>query len=415
MTDVLIVGAGLAGLACARHLHRQGLSVKILEASEHIGGRVRTERVNGCLLDCGFQILLTAYPDARAELDYEALDLQPFYEGALVRYDGAFHRLADPFRHPLDALATFTAPLGTLGDKLKVARLRASVLSGPAEMLLDREETTTAAALRDRWGFSEAIVERFFRPFLGGITLDPELQASSRMFEFVFRMFAEGHAALPAAGMGAIPAQLAAALPEHAIVLDARVTSVRDGHVTVENGGGFDARAVVVATDGPEAAALVGELDPPASRSVMCLYYTTDEPPVADPVLVLNGDGAGPINNLAVLTNVAPTYAPPGIALVSVSVLGNPLHSDARIEAEVRAQLTEWFGAAAARWDHTRTYRLLHALPDQAPPFLSPPERPVRLRAGLYVAGDHRRTASINGALSAGRDAAEAVLADLRA
>lgn len=415
MTDVLIVGAGLAGLNCARHLHRRGRTVKVLEASEHIGGRVRTELVSGCRLDCGFQVLLTAYPEAQAELDYEALDLQPFYEGALVRYRGDFHRVADPFRHPFDALATLGAPLGTFGDKLKVARLRNAVLDGPIDRLFTREEITTLEALRRRWGFSEAFIERFFRPFVGGFTLDAGLNASSRMFEFVFRMFAEGHAALPSAGMGAIPAQLAAELPEQTIVHNARVASIEDGRVTIENGGGLSlaARAIVVATDGPEAASLLGTFDAPASRSVMNLYYTSDHPPLQEPVLVLNGDGHGPINNLCVPTNVAPSYAPPGIALISVTVLGNPLRSDAQIEQEVRAQLVEWFGTDAARWDHIRTYRLLHALPDQAPPFLTNPDRSVRVRPGVYICGDYLRTASINGALRAGRDAARAVLADL--
>lgn len=413
MIDVVIVGAGVAGLTCARHLHREGVSFKILEAAEHVGGRVHTEHASGCLLDCGFQVLLTAYPEARAELDYEALRLHSFYEGAVVRYDGTFYRVADPFRHPLDGVATLTVPVGSVADKLRVGRLRAGVTRPSLETLFAREEMTTDAALRRRWGFSDAIIDRFFRPFLGGVTLDPSLGASSRMAEYVFRMFATGHAALPAAGMGAIPAQLAAGLPEQSILLNARVTSVAHGRVAVEAGGTFEARAVVVATDGAEAAALVEGLEPPASRGVVCLYYTTDEPPLAEPALVLNGDGAGPVNHLCVLTNVAPTYAPPGIALVSVTVLGNPLRSDARIEADVRAQLTQWFGPSVARWDHTRTYRLPHALPDQAPPFLSPPARPVRLAPGLYVCGDHRRTASLAGALAAGRDAAEAVIEDL--
>lgn len=412
MTDVVIVGAGLAGLTCARHLHRYGISFKILEASESIGGRVQTEHTEGCRLDVGFQVLLTAYPGARAELDYDALNLQPFYEGALVRYDGAFHRLSDPFRHPVDALSTLAAPVGTLRDKLKMGRLRTTLTGISLDRLFEREELTTLDALRRRWGFSEAMIDRFFRPFLGGITLDPELHASSRMFEFVFRMFAEGQAALPAAGMGAIPAQLAAGLPAQAIRLNARVTAIHEDRVSVENGSDVATRAIVVATEGPEAAALVGTLEPPVSRSVLCLYYTTGEAPLTDPVLVLNGDRRGPINNLSVLTNVAPGYAPPGIALISVSVLGNPLRSDVQIEREVRDQLTEWFGPDVAQWDHLRTYRILHALPDQAPPFLTPPARPVRLRPGLYVCGDHRRTASIDGAITAGRRAAEAVLDD---
>ncbi|MGI9176122.1 MAG: FAD-dependent oxidoreductase, partial [Rhodothermales bacterium] len=180
-TDVLIVGAGLAGLNCARHLHRRGIPFQLLEASDGVGGRVRTDRVDGFLLDRGFQVLLTAYPETRAALDYSALDLRPFYDGALIRTGGRFHRLADPLRRPLDAPATLLAPVGSLLDKLKVGWLRWNVLRGSVEDVFRRPEVTTLDALRHRWGFSEEMIDAFFRPFLGGILLDRDLQASSRM------------------------------------------------------------------------------------------------------------------------------------------------------------------------------------------------------------------------------------------
>ena len=191
-TDVLIIGAGLSGLSCARHLHEGGVPFQLLEAADGVGGRVRTDEVEGFRLDRGFQVLLTAYPETQAALDYEALDLKPFYEGALVRTGGRFHRVADPLRRPLGAPATLLAPVGSIADKLRVAWLRWSVRRGSISDLLRRPETTTLDALRRRWGFSDRIVDAFFRPFLGGILLDRDLEASSRMFEFVFRMFSEG-------------------------------------------------------------------------------------------------------------------------------------------------------------------------------------------------------------------------------
>lgn len=414
MPDVLVIGAGLAGLSCARALHRGGADVLVVDAADAPGGRVRTDRVDGFLLDRGFQVFLTAYPETRAALDYDALGLGTYYEGALVRYGDGFHRLADPFRRPGDVLATLVSPVGTLADKLRVAWLRLNVMMGSIEAQFTRPERTTYDALRQRWGFSDAMIDRFFRPFLGGIMLDDELEASSRMFEFVFRMFAKGPAALPRDGMGAIPAQLAAALPAGALRLGTRVTSIDGGRVTLDRGETIAAEAVVVATDGPEAVRLTGLRTPTARRSVWNLYYAADTPPVDAPILVLNGEGQGPILNLSVVSNVQPAYAPDGRALVSVSVLPRRAPGDGEgLEAAVRRQLTDWFGADAATWTHLRTYHIDYALPDQAPPFLSPPERPVRIGSGRYVCGDHRASGSINGAMRSGRHAAEAVLEDL--
>lgn len=410
--DVLIIGAGLAGLCCARRLHESGVTFQILEASEEVGGRVRTEKVEGFLLDCGFQVLLTAYPEAQRVLDYAALDLHPFYPGALVRFAGAFHRIADPWRHPRDAIHTMCAPIGTLKDKWGIARLRRKVLTGSLADLFQRPETSTLQALQAA-GFSPTVTARFFRPFLGGIFLEPDLRTSSRMFEFMFRMLASGDTALPAGGMGAIAAQLAAALPEGAIRNKAQVTAVQENQVILASGERLGTKTVVVATEGPEAARLLYGLPAPGSRSVTCLYFAADEPPISEPILVLNGEDTGVVNNMCVPSVVAPSYAPVGAALISATVLGNPYQDDETLENLVRAQMAEWFGATVEHWRHLRTYRILHAQPEQSPPTLAVPERPVQLHPGLYVCGDHRDTASIQGAMVSGRRAAEAILAEL--
>ncbi|MFP4227779.1 MAG: protoporphyrinogen/coproporphyrinogen oxidase [Salinivenus sp.] len=410
--DVLVVGAGLAGLACARRLHQRGLSVQVLEASDRVGGRVRTDTVDGFRLDDGFQVLLTAYPALRRELDYEALDLHAFTNGALVRYNGAFHRVADPFRHPLDVPGTLIGPIGTLTDKARVARAWRDLTTSALPDLMAREERTTIDVLRTRWGFSDAIINRFFRPFLGGIFLDRTLSASSRMFEFVFKMFAEGQTVLPAGGMDQIPKQMRARLPDDAVRLSAPVDSIDDQTVTLADGDTVTAPHVVVATDAPAANRLVGDVSPTAGRSTTCLYYAAPHSPLDDPILVLNGDGVGPINNLAVPSDVAPGYAPDDRALVSVTVVEDPPEADETLERAVREQLIDWFGLRAGGWTHLKTVEVSYALPEQAPPFLSPPEREVRRREGLYVCGDHTRTASLNGAVASGHAAARAVWED---
>jgi phytoene dehydrogenase-like protein len=411
---VYVVGAGLAGLRCARRLHTHGVAATVLEAADGVGGRVRTDRVEDFLLDRGFQVLLTAYPEAADALDYGRLELHPFYPGAVVRTGGRFVTVADPFRRRWDGLRTVLAPVGGLGDKLKVASLRRQVVAGSLEELFARPETTTREALAAH-GLSDTIVDRFFRPLFGGILLDRELGTSSRMFEFVYRMLTLGDVALPARGMGAIADQLADGLPPDQVRLGRRVTAVDDRGLLLADGEQLPARAVVVATDGPTASELLGG-EPPAPGPVAarCLYFAADTAPVDEPVIVLDGDGEGPVNNLCVPSSVASGYAPPGAALVSAAVLDRPgLPKGPDLEAAVLGQLADWFGSGVVAWRHLKTYHIPHAQPAQPPGALDPPERPVRLRPGLYVCGDHRDNASINGALASGRRTADAVLEDL--
>ncbi|MDX2193678.1 MAG: NAD(P)/FAD-dependent oxidoreductase [Gemmatimonadales bacterium] len=411
---VLVVGAGLAGLACARRLLAAGIPVRILERSDGVGGRVRTDVVDGFRLDRGFQVLLTAYPEARAVLDYARLDLRPFHPGARVAFGGAFHDVADPFRRPLEALPTLLGPIGTFADKLRVVELRNRALRDTLEAHWRWPETTTLEALR-RIGFSDVMLDRFLRPFLGGIFLERELATSSRMLDFVFRMLARGDTAVPALGMGAIPAQLADALPPGTVALGAAVGEVRPDGVRLDDGTWLPAAAVVVATEGDTAARLLGgRLAAPAGRGVLTVHYAAPRSPVGAPVLVLNGQGEGLLNSVAVMSDVAPTYAPAGQALVSVVVLGCE-RDDRFVLHALDGELRRWFGAGVAGWRVLRIDRIRWGQPDQRPGALEPHERPVRLAERLYVCGDHREDASINGALASGRRAAEALVQELAA
>ena len=269
----VIIGAGLAGRTCARHLQNRGVECTILEASDAVGGRVRTDTVDGFRLDRGFQVLLTAYPETRRELDYGALDLKPFFDGAVVRCNGAFHRIADPFRHPFDAPRMLFSPVGTLGDKLRVARARQALTGASVSEIMARPEVTTLKALRDRWGFSEVMIDRFFRPFFGGIFFDRELQASSRMFEFIFKMFSEGQAVLPKEGMQAIPEQIASHLEPETVRFKTEVDRIDEDRVVLSSGESLTPESIVVATEAPEANRLVGDVTPVDARSTVCVYY----------------------------------------------------------------------------------------------------------------------------------------------
>ena len=408
--EVLIVGAGLAGLCCARRLKQEGISFQIVDASDAVGGRVRTDLHDGFLLDRGFQVLQTAYPEALAQLDYDSLGLRPFVSGALVRHNGRFHRMTDPWRERGTFLTNLMSPVTHFGDKFRIWQLRRDVLRKSIEQIFDSPETSTRQALTQR-RFSRRAIDRFFKPFLGGVTLDSKLAVSSRMLEFAFKMFTEGDAALPAGGMKAIPEQLAAGLGENVIQFYQRVISVAQGRLQMASGAVLEADSIVIATEGPEAARLLGYVRPVSSRSVCCLYFAAKEPPVHEPILLLSGSARGPINNVVVSNLVAPTYAPDGDYLISVTILGMPGRDDQTVVTQVRAQLKRWFGLVAEEWRWLRMYRIEHGLPVIAS---IEPYKTARVTPGLYVCGDHRSTPSIQGAMESGRLAAETLIRDLR-
>lgn len=408
MMDVIIIGGGLAGLTCARQLGRSGRVCRLLESSDGIGGRVRTDQLEGFRLDRGFQVFLPGYPEARKVLDYSSLKFHAFDPGAMIRIDGKFHRLADPWRRPRHAWATVMSPAGSFLDKLRIARLRKDTIRCDLSELYDRPDKSTRELLQER-GFSSAMIQHFFRPFLGGVFLDPHLETSSRMCEFVFRMFALGDAVLPEKGMAEIPRQIAAGIPEEVVQLHRTVDAVQEGEVTLSSGERMSARAIVVATEAPAARRLLGDPHPASGQSVTCIYFATEQPPIREPVLVLNGDMEGPINNLCVPSQVSTSYAPTGQSLVSVTVLGVHADADGLME-KVRSQLTAWFGDGVNGWRHLKTYPIHYALPVQAPPALQPIEKTARVRDGIFICGDHCDTASINGAIASGHRAAEAVL-----
>ena len=418
-SPIIVIGAGLAGLTCARVLHDAGEPVIVIEAADAVGGRIRTDVINQpegpYRIDRGFQVYLTAYPDAAQWLDSRALEIGTLTPGAMIRVDGAFDRMDDPWRSPRAALAALTAlatgsPLMTRGDVVALGALDTELRRASADAIWSAPEESTESLLRGA-GISDRAIDRFFRPFFGGVFLDRALTTSARKFRFLYQMFAKGHAALPRAGMQAIPDQLARPLPESALRIGTPVTALDGTRVTLASGEVLDASRVVLATDAHSARSLQPALPATAWSSTISVSFSCAEPPTDEAMLYLDGDGTGPVNHVAVLSNVQPSYAPAGRALISCTIVEPAASRLTDVESAVRDQMREWFGETVESWTHLRTDTIRHALPQEASGTLDPPQRPITTDDPAIVrAGDSLDNASINGAIVSGRRAAEYLL-----
>lgn len=411
VVDVAVIGAGLAGLSAARQLSIFGAEVLVLEAADQVGGRVRTDRIDGLQLDHGFQLHNPAYPEAARVLDHQALDLRPFAAGVVVATEQGPVALGDPRRRPGWALSSTRTRTGSPLAKARFARHAWSASRMPIAQLLAAPEVPAEVALRSI-GVDDALLQRVLWPFFAGVFLEPGLQTSSRFMDLVLRSFVRGRPSVPSAGMQAIPEQLHLALPEGAVRLQSPVTQA-SGSWVVADGERIEAKAVVVATDPMTAASLIPGLPIPQGHGVTTWYHLADCPAEritqGVPVLVVDGDRRGPVINSVAMTHAAPQYASDGRVLVSSSLLGTgPETTD---ETAIREHLALMHGVNTTGWEPVARYPVPYALPSMAPPLQV--RRPVDLGDGLYVAGDHRDTASIQGAMVSGRRVADAILARL--
>ncbi|MCC5805889.1 MAG: FAD-dependent oxidoreductase [Opitutales bacterium] len=400
--QTIIIGGGMSGLACARALEQANHDWMLFEASDRVGGRVKTDCTDGFLLDHGFQVLLTAYPEARALLNYEALSLRAFAPGARVRTEAGWTRVGDPSRRPSDLLPTLFSPAGSPRDKLSILGWRRELAGMDVGTILAAPEETAESALRRR-GFSETMLASFLRPFFRGIFLDPGLTRSSRLLDFVFKMFAEGDAALPAEGMEAIPRQLAAHLPVNRIRCNQPAAAIDRRTVILADGQTLGAENIVVATEADAACRLLPGLDAPPSFGVWCDHFRASALPPHAAYLHLCGKGR--INNIAVPSAVQPGYAPRGTHLVSVTSL------DEHPVRAIHDELTAAFGPHATEWEHIHRRHIPAALPARRS--LEPAAYPLRVDDGLYIAGDHRALPTLNSALATGRAVARTLIARL--
>nr|WP_320017176.1 NAD(P)/FAD-dependent oxidoreductase [uncultured Desulfobacter sp.] len=408
-TDVVIIGAGISGLACAKHLMRSGKRFLILEAGSSVGGRIKSDVFEGFILDRGFQVLQTAYPEARRQLDYNELDLKPFWPGVAVRVDRKLFYISDPIRRPQDLWSTLTSPIGTISDRLRILQLFIENKFKGVTGIFKSTDTSTIEFLKS-YHFSDRIIERFFKPFFAGVCLDPEIMASSRVFRYLFNIFASGDAAVPAKGMGEIPIQLAFDIPKDKIKFGMRVDSIEKGKVILTNGQEVNGKTIVIATEGPETQRLLKRSAKAVSKSEKCIYFSTDKPPINRPCLILNGNAEGLINNIAIPTINAPSYSSSGKHLVAVVVVKGAFINNKSLETMVIEELTRWFGESVQNWRHVKTYDIPNALPDQSPPISNPQKGFTKIQDGIYTCGEYQSLPGIQWALLSGRMTAEQII-----
>lgn len=406
--SITIIGAGISGLSVGLHLHREGFSVKIIEASDRPGGRIKTDSVDGFRLDRGFQVLLTSYPEAQMLLNYKALQLKTFLPGATVLYDGGQFEIADPFRRPSALLATVFAPVGSLKDKINTFVLKQKLIRKSIKGIFLQEQKSSLEQLKS-YGFSSKMIDRFFKPFFSGIFLENKLETPNRMFDFVMKMFSEGDAALPALGMEEIPKQLASQLPADTFLYNTKVVDIRGNSIFTSTGAEIKSDIIILATEANELVSKLKSNVETEYRSVTNVYFQTTIAPSNKAVVILNAsEKEKVVNNLTVMTNVSTAYAPAGKVLISVSCNGILDFEDQELAEKIKKELEPWFGKQVEEWSHLKTYKVKYALPNLTVLKDDLTITDMKINDNLYCCGDHLLNGSINAAMKSGR-----LLADL--
>ena len=370
------------------------------EQADKVGGRVQTEEKGGFMLDRGFQVYLTAYPETSRLLDLDALRMGTFAPGAMLLSGPGFYRVMDVFREPKAFLETVTAPIGNLFDKALVGLLRTRMVQKTEEKIWAGRDRTTYEYLR-KWFFSHRMIDCFFRRFYGGIFLEKELRTSARMFQFTFKMFSEGHAALPAGGMQRIPEQLAERLPEGSVRLGQKVMGITEKSVTLEGGEVIEGSQVVLATEGDSPLRPDGKSSD--WRGVTTWYFQAERSPLPEPIIALSSSDETQLNSVCVPSDIASGYAPEGKSLISVTSL------ELKPTDDISKELKRWFGPISKDWKLLDSYEIKKGLPEQGPDF---DQVGFTRKDGVYCCGDWAMGASIEGAVRSGLSVARAICSE---
>ncbi len=407
--DVIIVGAGIAGLTAANVLKASGKKILMIEASDAVGGRVRSDHKDGFILDRGFQVLLTAYPEAKEFLNYKKLDLKTFKPGALVLDNGYKYQVGDPSREPLLLFQTLFSPLGNFKDKIKLLLLKLELTFTATADIFKKEETDTLSYLKQK-GFSEKFIQKFFIPFFSGIFLENKLTTSSRMFEFVFKMFSQGAAAVPAKGMGMISEQLADCIGKDELILNERVININDNYADVASGKKFHFKAILIATEAiniPTDHQQITE-----SKSAITYYFISPHKTTFIDRIVLNANADQLINNISFMDHISAEYAPKNQSLIAVSIREKNILENSNVEDRVRNELIKFYPESTS-WKLLAKYQIPYALPNNKSVRNMVESYQMGTQENCYICGDHLLNGSINAAMKSGKEAALEIINSL--
>lgn len=403
---IYIIGAGISGLIAALELERAGYAPVILEASDRVGGRMKTDTQDGFLMDHGFQVLNTAYPEAKRYLDFQQLKLKTFDPGAVI-FDGKeSYLISDPMRNPLKIVGMAFSKVGSFLDKVKMFSLTQELKKKSNEDIFSSPTIPTLQYLKE-YGFSHAIIENFFKPFFRGIFLERHLNTSSRMFEFVFKMFAVGHAAIPENGMEEIPKMLRKQLSRTQLYFQSAVKQIQGNSIHLENGEVVIADRIIVAVQPDRVMKqLQGQFAAP--RKVINLYFSLQKSFLARPMIGLV-KGEQLINNLVFMDDVSDAYAPKDRSLLSVTILDSVLEEKELVKA-VQLELSEISGIKSDYFKYLKGFWIDYALPNLDDLRYQIPFTECKITDDVFLAGDYLLNGSINAAMTSGRTAAEAVI-----
>ena len=404
--STVIIGGGISGLTCAKYLNEKVCSFMLLEGSDTLGGRVRTDKVDGFTLDRGFQVLLTNYPEARKVLNYSDLRLKYFDSGSLIKSEKGFMKMENPFRKKMAYLTMAFSSVGSLSDKLKIRKFVNDLAEIPDEDFFKMEATDTLTFLKN-YGWSNKMINNFFKPFFGGVFLENDLVTSSNFFQFTFKQFFRGDAAIPAEGMQAIPDQIAEKISEGSIRRNARVRGIEGNQIFLEGGEILTADRIVLATDPHVSDNLLGETTKRIYNTTTCTYFSAESSPLkGQKFIALNPNRRGVVHNICVPSDISPEYGNAGKSLISVSTQGLGKVDEQRLTNRIRRELFDWFGAQVNVWTHLKTYYIPESLVQYR---AGMPTQSLKLSENLYRCGDYLAYPSLNAAMQTGREVAEMI------
>jgi len=405
--STVIIGGGISGLTCAKYLNEKGYNFMLLEGSDALGGRVRTDKVDGFLLDRGFQILLTNYPEAKKILNYNNLDLKYFGSGALIKAEKGFMKMENPFQNKMAYLTMAFSSVGTLSDKLKIRKFANELSEIPDDEFFNMEATDTLTFLRN-YGWSEKMINNFFKPFYGGVFLENDLVTSSNFFQFTFKQFFKGDAAIPAKGIQAIPEQIAEMLPSNCIRKNARVKGFEGNQIYLEGGEVINAGRIVVATDPKSSDKLLGETNERTYNITTCTYFSAEISPLkGQKFIALNPNRRGAVHNICVPSDISSHYGNAGKSLISVSTQGLDKLDERNLTNKIKLELFDWFGPSVNVWKHLKTYHIPESLVQYG---AASKRQNSKLGDNLYRCGDYLAYPSLNAAMQTGREVAQMIM-----